>query len=143
MRTIRDRIRHTLLFEGIAIVISTIVAVLILQKPVLTVGSLAITLSIMAMLCNYFYNLTFDHWRMRRGESSPNQRSLGIRILHALGFEACFIILTLPLIAWWLSLSLLQALLLDIGFALFFVAYAFVYNWCYDKLFPVPVQELS
>lgn len=141
MRTTADRIRHTLLFETIAIVSTTAITVLILNKPVATMGALAIAISVMAMLCNYLYNLVFDHWRMRRGESSPNQRSTPIRVLHAIGFELSFIVLTLPLIAWWLELSLWQALLLDIGFAVFFIAYAFVYNWAYDRIFPVPIQD--
>lgn len=140
MRTIADRIRHTLLFETIAIVSTTAITVLILDKPVATMGTLAIALSLMAMLCNYFYNWLFDHWRMRRGESSPSQRSTSTRALHAIGFELSFIILTLPLIAWWLALSLWQALLLDIGFAVFFIAYAFAYNWAYDRIFPIPVS---
>ena len=143
MRTTADRIRHTLLFETIAIASTTAIAVFILNKPVATIGALAVALSLLAMLCNYFYNLLFDHWRMRRGESSPSQRSTTTRVIHAIGFELSFIILTLPLIAWWLGLSLWQALLLDMGFAVFFIAYAFIYNWFYDRVFPVPIQESS
>ena len=41
------------------------------------------------------------------------------------------------LVAWWLDMTLLQALLLDIGFAIFFIAYAFACNWAYDIVFPV------
>lgn len=141
MRTTADRIRHTLLFEAIAIASTTAITVLIFNKPIATMGALAVALSFMAMLCNYFYNLGFDHWRMRLGESSPSQRSTATRALHAIGFELSFIILTLPLIAWWLEVSLWQALVLDIGFAVFFITYAFTYNWVYDRIFPIPVQE--
>ena len=37
-----------------------------------------------------------------------------------------------PLIAWWLSISLWQAFLLDIGVLLFFLPYTYVYHWVYD-----------
>lgn len=37
-----------------------------------------------------------------------------------------------PLIAWWLSVSLWQAFLLDIGVLLFFLPYTYVYHWGYD-----------
>jgi len=141
MRTIADRIRHTLLFETIAIASTTAITGLLLNQSVATTGVLAIALSLMAMLCNYFYNWLFDHWRMRRGESSPSQRSIAIRALHAIGFELSFIALTLPLVAWWLTLSLWQALLLDIGFAVFFIIYAFAYNWTYDRIFPVLIKD--
>lgn len=140
MRTTADRIRHTLLFETIAIASTTVITVFIFNKPVATMGALAVALSLMAMLCNYFYNLLFDHWRMRKGESSPSQRSTLTRAIHAAGFELSFIALTLPLIAWWLEVSLAQALMLDIGFAAFFIVYAFIYNWAYDRVFPVAIQ---
>ena len=37
-----------------------------------------------------------------------------------------------PLIAWWLNVSLWQAFLLDIGVLLFFLPYTYVYHWAYD-----------
>ena len=135
MRTTADRIRHTLLFETIAIALTTLITVLILNKPVATIGALAVAISAMAMLCNYVYNLIFDHWRMRCGESSPNQRSTATRAIHAIGFELSFVAITLPLIAWWLEMGLWQALILDIGFAVFFIFYTFAYNWVYDQTF--------
>ena len=140
MRTTADRIRHTLLFETIAIGLTTVITVLILDKPVATMGALAVALSLMAMLCNYFYNLVFDHWRVHCGESSPNQRSTSVRAMHAIGFELSFVAITLPIIAWWLNMGLWQALLLDISFAVFFVFYTFAYNWIYDRVFPIPIK---
>ncbi|MGO4611387.1 chlorhexidine efflux transporter [Variovorax sp. 2RAF20] len=38
----------------------------------------------------------------------------------------------MPLIAWWLKISLWQAFLLDIGVLLFFLPYTYVYHWGYD-----------
>ena len=35
----------------------------------------------------------------------------------------------------------LTALWLDIGFALFYVIYAFGYNLAYDRLFPLPASD--
>lgn len=140
MRTTADRIRHTLLFETIAITLTTVITVLLLNKPVATMGALAVSLSLMAMLCNYFYNLVFDHWRMRCGESSPSQRSTVTRAIHAMGFELTFVTITLPIIAWWLNMGLWQALLLDISFAVFFIFYTFAYNWAYDRVFPIPIK---
>ena len=44
----------------------------------------------------------------------------------------------MPFIAWYLSISLMEAFLIDVSFALFYLIYAFVFNWVYDVLFPVP-----
>ena len=61
---------------------------------------------------------------------------------HAIGFEGGLLLVALPLVAWWLSISLWQALLLDLGFVFFYLVYAFVYNLAYDKVFPVPALAL-
>jgi uncharacterized membrane protein len=50
--------------------------------------------------------------------------------LLALGWN----VMGVPLIAWWLSVSLWQAFLLDIGVLLFFLPYTYVYHWGYDVL---------
>ena len=46
--------------------------------------------------------------------------------------------LEMPFIAWYLNISLAHALVMDISFALFYVVYAFVFNWSYDRVFPLP-----
>lgn len=48
--------------------------------------------------------------------------------------------MALPAMAWWLEISLLEALVLDLGFVVFYLVYAFVYNLLYDKVFPIPTQ---
>ncbi|MCY1383930.1 Chlorhexidine efflux transporter [compost metagenome] len=39
-----------------------------------------------------------------------------------------------PLAAWWLSIGLVEAFLLDIGLLLFFLPYTLAFNWTYDAL---------
>ncbi|MEQ9476658.1 chlorhexidine efflux transporter, partial [Marinovum algicola] len=43
-----------------------------------------------------------------------------------------------PFIAWYLGISLWQAFVMDVSFALFYMVYAFGFNWAYDRLFPLP-----
>ncbi|WP_372834493.1 PACE efflux transporter [Pontibacterium sp.] len=138
MRTTKDRIRHTLLFEAVALVLSTAVAALVLENSVTEIGSLAIILSLIAMGWNYQYNLWFDCWQHH---TPPNKRSLKLRLVHIVGFEGGLLIATLPLVAWWLNMPLWHAFLTDMGFTLFFMVYAFAFNWAYDLLFPVNPQR--
>ncbi|ORC44207.1 Na(+)-translocating NADH-quinone reductase subunit E, partial [Pseudomonas floridensis] len=56
------------------------------------------------------------------------------RALHALGFEAGLILAVVPLAAWWLSISLFEAFLLDIGLLLMFLPYTMLFNWAYDTV---------
>ena len=53
-------------------------------------------------------------------------------------FEIGLLFVLMPFIAWYLSISLMEAFLIDVSFALFYLIYAFVFNWVYDVLFPVP-----
>lgn len=138
MRTGADRLRHTLGFEVLGMMISVPLFSLLTGQPVDHLGPLAIGLSLLATGWNYLYNLLVDHWMLRR--LGRLEKRLIERVLHALIFELGLLLVVLPLTALWLGISLWQALWLDIGFSLFFVLYAFGYNLAYDRLFPLPVS---
>lgn len=126
--SIKERIFHTLLFEAIALLLLTLLAVLITGKSPLTVSGLAVSLSLIAMAWNFVFNIFFDKLY---GEDRL-QRSLGVRIQHGLGFEAGMLVFSFPVIMWILQLSFVETFLLDIGAMIFFVLYAIGFNWIYD-----------
>ena len=138
MRTGADRLRHTLGFEVLGLMISIPLFSLLTGQPVDHLGPLAIGLSLLATGWNYLYNLLVDHWMVR--QLGRLEKRFLERVLHALLFELGLLLVALPLTALWLGISLWQALWLDIGFSLFFVLYAFGYNLAYDRLFPLPVS---
>ena len=76
------------------------------------------------------FNYLFDRAQKRLGI----ERGLWARVSHALLFEVGLIIVLVPLAAWWLSISLLEALLLDIVMILFFLPYTMAFNWIYDVM---------
>ena len=97
--------------------------------------------SIIATGWNYFYNLLFDHSMVKlRGNV---HKTVPIRLLHAFLFEGGLLLLFLPMIAWYLGISLWQAFMMDITMATFYVVYAFFYNLSYDKVFPIPENYLA
>ena len=56
-------------------------------------------------------------------------------------FGMCFILFWLvPFFAWWLNISLWQALVMDVGLLVFFLVYTFVFTWCFDRLFGLPAS---
>ena len=129
-RSFIERIGHAVGFEVIALLVCTPIAAWLLDRALSHVGLLAILLSTTAMGWNVVYNFGFDRlWPVARVP-----RTLGVRALHALGFEGGLVLAGVPLAAWLLNISLVEAFLLDIGFFLFFLPYAFVYNWAYDSL---------
>ncbi len=92
----------------------------------------------MAIGWNLIFNYLFERWEQRRGNQG---RSIGIRLLHALGFEGGLVIFLVPIIALWLDVSLLEALLMDLGLLAFFLVYTFVFNWVFDGVFGLPVRQ--
>ena len=67
-------------------------------------------------------------------------RSLGRRVAHAIGFEGGLIVWLVPTIAWWLEVSLWQALVMDLSLMVFFLVYTFVFNWLFDLAFGLPAS---
>jgi len=122
------RVLHALLFEGIAVLLCAPILAWLLDKSLVHLGLLTAAFSAVAMVWNLVFNLAFDRLQRRLGFT----RGLGIRLLHAFCFEGGLVIMLVPLAAWWLSIGLLEALLLDLGLLLFFLPYTLAFNWLYD-----------
>jgi uncharacterized membrane protein len=136
MRSKLDRLRHTLLFELLALLIVTPLVVWMTAKPLMSVASLSFTLSIIAMFLNYGFNYLFDIAEIKI--KGKRNRTLKTRLLHVSLFELVMLICTIPIIAWWLDMSYWQAFIMDLVFIVFFMCYAFTFNWLYDVIFPLP-----
>jgi len=79
----------------------------------------------------------FERWEARQ---SVRGRSVARRVAHAVGFEGGLVLFLVPLFAWWFDVGLWQALVMDLGLLLFFLAYTFVFNWCFDRVFGLPAS---
>ncbi len=136
MRTLRDRIRHAISFEIIGLALAVPLGAFVFDVPIEAVGVVGIVSATIATTWNYIYNLIFDHIMQRtRGGT---QKTTSIRVAHAVLFELGLLLVLMPFIAWYLEIGILHALVMDVSFALFYVAYAFVFNWAYDAVFPLP-----
>ena len=136
MSTIRDRIRHAVSFEILGLILIIPIGAWAFSMPMHDLGVVGLAGATVATLWNYVYNFGFDHVMQRlRGDT---RKTTLIRALHAVMFEVGLLLVLLPLFAWYLGISLWQAFLMDVSFALFYMGYAFVFNWAYDRLFPLP-----
>ncbi|EAQ04122.1 hypothetical protein OB2597_08269 [Pseudooceanicola batsensis HTCC2597] len=134
MRSTADRIRQAISFELIGILIVTPLFAWAFDHPMGDMGVLVVLGATAATAWNYLFNLGFDHALHRlRGDV---RKTLPLRVVHAMLFEATLLMLLLPLFAWWLDVSLVAALLMEVSFAAFYMVYAFVFTWGYDTLFP-------
>src|SRR5437868_1437125 len=139
MRSTWDRIRHTVTFEILGLLVFAPLASVVFGYDIQQMGLVGVVASAIAACWNYVYNLGFDKAMVRitgRVHKSP-----AVRVLHAILFELGLLTVFLPMVAWYLHISLLEALWMDIAVAAFYMAYAFVYNWAYDAIFPIPVHS--
>ena len=114
-KSIKERFLHAFLFEILAIGLCAPVAAWAMGKSLFEMGVLTAVIAWIALLWNMIYNAGFDRLENRLGIT----RNLRVRVIHAFGFELGLILIVIPLAAWWLSISLWQAFVLDIGLVLF------------------------
>ena len=136
LRSGKDRIRYTVAFEASLMAILIPVGALFFDKGLIDIGLLGAILVVKAMVIGLVYNGIFDWLEAKTGRISSDRPPL-LRVLHATGFELSLVTTSLPILCWWLQLSVLQALTIDLAVTSFVVAYTYVFTLAYDRLFPV------
>ena len=140
-RTTADRCRMAIGFELIGLLLLVPTTSLLLDKPALELGGLAVLMSLIATGWNYQFNLWFDRYYLHpRGRQLKTQPE---RWVHALLFELGLLAVFLPLTAWYLAITVWQAFWLDLGFMLFYLLYGYLYHWAYDLAFPIKHKVIS
>ncbi|GFM69284.1 membrane protein [Pseudomonas cichorii] len=137
VKSLKERILHALLFELIGLIICAPLLAWIMDESLGKMGALTVMISTAAMLWNMLFNALFDRIRRKTGFAM----TFTARALHAVCFEGGLILAIVPLAAWWLSISLMQAFWLDIGVLLFFLPYTMLFNWSYDSVRERVVQR--
>ena len=133
MRTNLDRIRHALLYEVLFLILLIPLGAVSLKQTQTQVGAICIA---GAMYWNYIFNLAFDK-NLLALKRPLCPRGLLLRTTHALLPEGSLLLISIPALIWWLEISVLQALTIDLGFILLTPGYTLLYNWGYDYIFPI------
>lgn len=128
--TLKERILHSVLFEIGAVGVSTIAVLLVSPEKGGAALSVGILISLTAMIWNLIFNSIFD-----KIFTAPREtRGFGVRFFHTAMFECGLLIATVPMIAYFLQLTLWQALMADIGLTILIMVYALIFNWIYDNV---------
>ncbi|EMH4163928.1 PACE efflux transporter [Pluralibacter gergoviae] len=139
MQGFKRKLVYVTAYELIGMMISALgLALLSGHKPAST-GPLAMIITTIAVSWNFIYNYLFEWWESRQASRT---RTVRRRVLHAVGFQLTLVVYLIPLIAWWMHVSLVQAFLLDAALIVIIPCYTFVYNWIFDKLFGLPASAL-
>lgn len=135
MQGIKRRLTYVAGYEVLGISISTAGLALLGDSSAHTTLPLAIVITLIAVSWNFVYNLMFEAWERTR---ASRERTLMRRVLHAIGFQLTLVVYLIPLIAWWMGISLLDALILDLALIVIIPCYTFVYAWAFDRIFGLP-----
>jgi uncharacterized membrane protein len=136
MRSVPDRIRHTVMFEVIGLALVIPGGAMLFNLPATHMGVIGVGSATVATLWNFVFNLGFDHAMLRM--IGHTRKTLALRVLHALLFEGGLLVLLLPPMAWYLGMGLWQTFVMDLAIVVFYVVYAFLFNLAYDRVFPIP-----
>jgi uncharacterized membrane protein len=136
MSPIKRRLVYATSYEIIAVFL-TGTAMLMLGHGLVNAGVVAIATSLIAMLYNLAFTWVFETWEAR---NPVKGRTILRRIAHAVLFEIGLCFLLVPLLAFQLNISFVQAFITDIGLIVFFLFYTFVFNIGFDKLFGLPAS---
>jgi uncharacterized membrane protein len=137
MQGIKRRVVYITLYEAIAIVAASIGLAAMSGQGLGHSGALAVIASVIAVVWNLAFNALFERWEAKQ---AVRGRSVLRRVAHAIGFEGGLVMFLVPTFAWWLDISLMQALVMDLGLVIFFLVYTFVFNWAFDAAFGLPAS---
>lgn len=140
MTPIRRRVLQAILYEIVAIAVVGPVLGLLFGKPMGSSLALAAVLSGIALCWNYVYNLLFETWESRQ---ASRRRTPGRRVLHGLGFEGGLVFLLVPVMAFWLQITMLAAFVANLGLLVFFFLYAIAFTWAFDAVFGPPASAVD
>lgn len=135
MSPLTRKITYALTFEAIGILLASALLLGMSDAPVDQSLILSAINATVALLWNLIFNALFERWEARQPVKG---RPFSLRALHALLFEGGLTLTMVPLMAWWLDVTLWQALAYEIGLILLFLVYTYIFTWTFDRLFGLP-----
>ncbi|MCX5467474.1 chlorhexidine efflux PACE transporter AceI [Acinetobacter nematophilus] len=130
MMVSKRRIIHALSYEIILLVIIAIALSFIFEVPMEVTGVLGVAMAVTSVIWNMIFNHFFEKFEHKR----KLKRTIGVRVLHAIGFEGGLMLATIPMVAYAMDMTLWQAVLLDLGMTTCILIYTFIFQWCYDLI---------
>ncbi|WP_373883766.1 PACE efflux transporter [Acinetobacter pittii] len=137
MQGIKRRIVYVSSYEIIGMIISSVGLAILAGDSVEHTGPLSAMITTIAVTWNFIYNILYEKWEAKQ---SSHIRTVKRRVGHAIGFQLTLVLFLIPLISWWMDISLIAAFWLDVAFIIIIPIYTFIFNWSFDKLFGLPIS---
>lgn len=138
MNPTKRRILYAVLYELIAILSVGPGLGYLLGKSMVETLPLAVVMSLIALSWAFVFNFMFEFWEAK---SVKKGRSFLRRLVHAILFEGGLVFMLVPLMAWWVEKSLLEALMAQLAVLFFFLIYSFIFTYFFDRIFGLPAAH--
>ncbi|MDH1916598.1 chlorhexidine efflux PACE transporter AceI [Acinetobacter junii] len=126
----KRRLIHAISYEVILLVIIAIALSFIFSMPLEFTGVLGVIMAVISVI----WNMIFNHYFEKIEFKYQLERTIPVRIMHAIGFEGGLMLATIPIIAYMMNMSFIEALILDFGLTMCILVYTFIFQWCYDTI---------
>ena len=137
LRTGTERLWQTLAFEAGGLLFAVPLYEAAFGRGSGQALGLMVALSVAVLIWTPMHNAVFDRIDFRMTGRLATERPHGLRLVHAISHEVTPIFVTLPLILWIGQHSLSDALAVNLGLTVFYVAYAYAFYLIYDRLRPL------
>lgn len=137
MSPTRRKIVYAISFEALGTLVASVYLWLVSEASPASSFALSVLTATVALCWSYVFNSIFEAWEARQAVKG---RSLARRAAHALLFEGGLVLLLLPIMAWWLQVSIWQALVYEAGLIVVFIVYTYLFTWAFDRLFGLPAS---
>jgi uncharacterized membrane protein len=143
MRSARERLIQTLAFEAGGLCIASPLYAAAFGEAAQTSIALVATLSVVVMAWSPLHNSVFDWLDFQYTGRVASDRAHFLRFVQAASLELSSLVATLPLVMWVGGHGFWEALGVDIGLTVLYVAYGYLFHIVYDTVRPVvPVRTL-
>lgn len=126
----KRRLIHAISYEVILLVIIAIALSFIFSMPLEVTGVLGVIMAVISVI----WNMIFNHYFEKIEFKYQWERTIPVRIMHAIGFEGGLMLATIPIIAYMMNMSFIEALILDFALTMCILVYTFIFQWCYDTI---------
>ncbi|WP_374394181.1 PACE efflux transporter [Tabrizicola sp.] len=137
MTPARRKIVYAVSFETLGTLVATIALMLMSDADAGSSLVLSILTATIALSWSFVFNTIFEAWEARQPVKG---RSLRRRTAHALLFEGGLVLICIPVMAWWLQVGYLEALVYEAGLIALFIAYTYAFTWGFDRIFGLPAS---
>jgi uncharacterized membrane protein len=131
------KIVYAISFETLGTIVASVALMLMSEASAASSLALSVLTATVALCWSYVFNTLFEAWEARQ---TVKGRSLRRRTTHALMFEGGLVLICVPVMAWWLQVGYLEALVYEAGLITLFILYTYLFTWGFDRVFGLPAS---